>query len=371
MKRREFLGKVALGTGFTLLGARRLGAHAGPRAPASVAARARWTELLDYARWAPSPHNIQPWKVQVISETEARLCYDPARLLRHTDPTSCFTIVGLGMFIECLRIAAAPLGYGLEVAHAPEPQLNYAATAVQLFAELRLVPLTGAPPADRELLRQRRTSRLPYDGRPVAPAVQQALGALAAAHGHRLTFAADPATVHFVLDLNRQTLFADLDDAATRQELGGWIRTTDEQAQARKDGLWSRCMGFSGRLMHNFFFHSERFRSAWKRAVLGKVYRHSMHGTASVAWLQGPFATRADWVRAGCLMQQLWLEMTRHGVYLHPFGSVVTNPAAHRQFLDHLGARPAAPPLWLLVRLGYSTEPPRSLRLDLTDILIS
>ncbi len=130
-------------------------------------------------------------------------------------------------------------------------------------------------------------------------------------------------------------------------------------------------MGFSGRLMHNFFFHSERFRSPWKRAVLGNVYRHSMHGTASVAWLQGPFATRADWVQAGTLMQRLWLEMTRHGVYLHPFGSVVTNPSAHRQFLDKIGHRPTDAPPWLLVRLGYSTEPPRSLRLDLNDIFLA
>ena len=369
LKRRAFLGRTALGVGAALLGALRLPATA--RTPAAGAARARWTELLDYARWSPSPHNVQPWKLQVLSDTEARLYYDPARLLRHTDPTSCFTVVGLGMFIECFSIAAGPLGYRVEARHAPEPRLNYAAVALQWFADLRLVPLASAGPVEeRELLRQRRTSRLAYSGRPVAADVQRPLAALAAAHGHRLAFATDPATVDFVLDLNRQILFADLDDAGTRQELAGWIRTTDEQAHAHNDGLWNRCMGFSGRLMHNFFFHSERFRSHWKRAVLGRVYRRSMHGTATVAWLRGPFATRADWVRAGGLLQRLWLEMTRHGVYLHPFGSVVTNPAAHRQLLEKIGPRPADDPLWLLVRLGYSTAPPRSLRLSPTDILL-
>lgn len=369
MKRREFLWRTALGTGGALLG--ELGRSAAHTAP-PAAARARWTELLDYARWSPSPHNVQPWKLQVLSDTEARLCYDPARLLRHTDPSSCFTIIGLGMFIESLNIAAGPLGLRIEARHAPEPRLNYEATTPQLFAELRLVPGASAPAGpNRELLRQRRTSRLHYDGRPVVPLIRQELAQLAATHGHQLAFATDPGMVDFILDLNRQTLFTDLDDPATRQELAGWIRTTDEQAQTLKDGLWSRCMGFPGRLMHNFFFHSERFRSPWKRAVLGRVYRHSMHGTATVAWLQGPFASRADWLRAGTLMQQLWLEMTRHGVYLHPFGSVVTNPAAHRQLLEKIGHRPADAPLWLLVRLGYSTEPPRSLRLTPNDILFS
>lgn len=368
MKRRDFLWRAALSTGAAFLGTPRPGAQA--RA-GGAAGGARWAELLDYARWSPSPHNIQPWKLRVRSDTEAQLYYDPARLLRHTDPTSCFTIVGLGMFIESLRIAAGPLGFGLDARHAPEPRLNYEATTVQLFADLRLVPRSSAaPPADRELLKQRRTSRLPYDGRPVAADVRRQLGALAAAHGHRFTFAADPATVDFVLDLNRQTLFADLDDAATRGELAGWIRTTDEQAQARKDGLWSRCMGFPGRLMHNFFFQPARFRRPWKRAVLGQVYRRSMHGTASVGWLQGPFATRADWLLAGTLMQRLWLALTHHGVYLHPFGSVVTNPAAHRQLLAKIGHAPPEAPLWLLLRLGYGAAPPRSLRLDPTDIFL-
>ena len=370
MKRRDFLLRTALGTGFALLGPLRAAARP-HRAPAADA-QARWAELLDYARWSPSPHNVQPWKLLVLSDTAARLYYDPTRLLPHTDPTSCFTIIGLGMFIESLRVAAGPLGLEVVAQHTAEPRLNYAATTPQLFADLHLVPQTsGLPAHNRELLKQRRTSRLHYDGRPVAAQIQQQLTQLAAAHGHELTCSDDPAMVDFILDLNRQTLFTDFDEAPVRQELAGLIRTTDEQAHQQKDGLWSRCMGFPGRLMHNFFFHSERFRSPWKRAVLGRVYRHSMHGTATVAWLRGDFATRADWLRAGALMQRLWLEMTRHGVYLHPFGSVVTNEMAHRQFLEKIDQQATDAPLWLLVRLGYSTEPPRSLRLDVNDIFLT
>ena len=374
MTRRDFIHRSSLGTGATLLGV--LGLHsvraAAPRSTTAAAARARWAELLDYARWSPSPHNVQPWKLQVLSDTEARLYYDPARLLRHTDPTSCFTIIGLGMFIESLRVAAAPLGFGLETVHVAEPRLNYEATTPQLFAELRLRPgPSAAPGPDRELLKQRRTSRLHYDGRPIAPAVQLELAQLAAAHGHEFSFATEPAMVDFVLGLNQQTVFTDLDDAGNREELGRWIRTTDAQAHTLKDGLWNRCMGFPGRLMHNFFFHPERFRRPWKRAVLGQVYHHSMRGTSTVAWLRGGFAHRADWLRAGTLLQRLWLDMTHHGVYLHPFGSVVTNPVAHRQLLEKIGASPTDAPLWLLVRLGYSTEPPRSLRLNPDDIFLS
>lgn len=357
--------QAALGLGALSLGRVQAAAAWKP----TRAAQARWAELLDYARWAPSPHNIQPWKLRVVSDTEAELYYDPARLLPYTDPTSAFTIIGLGIFIESLRVAAAPLGLGLDVRPAEALRLDYAATAPTWFARLRLRP--GADPApDRELLKERRTARRAYDGRPVAAAVQQEMATLATAYGHQLSLSSDPALIDFVLDLNCQTLFADLDDAGTRRELSTWIRTTDEQAAHLADGLWSRCMGFPGWLMHNFFFHSERFRAGWKRAVLGRAYRHSMRGTATVAWLQGPFATPADWLRAGALLQRLWLDLSRHGVYLHPFGSVVTNPAAHQQFLTRAGAGPAAPPLWLLMRLGYGPVPPRSFRLTVNDLLM-
>ena len=70
MKRRAFLRQVALGGGALALGPR--WAAARPR-PADPAALARWTELLDYARWSPSPHNVQPWRLRVLSATEARL----------------------------------------------------------------------------------------------------------------------------------------------------------------------------------------------------------------------------------------------------------------------------------------------------------
>ena len=286
MKRRDFLLRTALGTSFALLGPLR--AVAQPQRDPAADARARWAELLDYARWSPSPHNVQPWKLLVLSDTAARLYYDPTRLLPHTDPTSCFTIIGLGMFIESLRIAAGPLGFEVVAQHTAEPGLNYAATTPQPFADLHLVLQTsGLPVPNRELLKQRRTSRLHYNGRPVAAHIQQQLAQLATAHGHELTCSDDPAMVDFILDLNRQTLFTDLDEVPVRQELAGLIRTTDEQAHQQKDGLWSHCMGFPGRLMHNFFFHSERFRSPWKRGRAGQglpaLYARHGHGGLA-AW---------------------------------------------------------------------------------------
>jgi hypothetical protein len=52
---------------------------------------------------------------------------------------------------------------------------------------------------------------------------------------------------------------------------------------------------------------------------------------------------------------------------LQPFGSVITNPTAHAR-LDERIER-ADDPVWLLLRLGYSAEPPASARLPVGEVL--
>ena len=36
-----------------------------------------WKEILEYGRWAPSPHNIQSWRFRIEDATTVTLLYDP------------------------------------------------------------------------------------------------------------------------------------------------------------------------------------------------------------------------------------------------------------------------------------------------------
>jgi len=74
-----------------------------------------WVDLLDYARWAPSPHNTQPWKIKPLSGSEAELYYDPRRLLTVEDAEFRFLFVTVGIFHEYLKIAARARGLDLEL----------------------------------------------------------------------------------------------------------------------------------------------------------------------------------------------------------------------------------------------------------------
>ncbi len=80
-------------------------------APWGEAGSADYTDVrvraLSYAILAPNPHNRQPWMVDLATSGEATLYCDLDRLLPDTDPFSRQITIGLGCFLEILRMAAA------------------------------------------------------------------------------------------------------------------------------------------------------------------------------------------------------------------------------------------------------------------------
>lgn len=328
-----------------------------------------WKEIIEYGRWAPSPHNIQAWKFRLVSESEAILLFDPDRLLPGTDPTGRFTAAGFGILLEMMSIAAAPYGLAVKVEYLGVPLDSKQSTHTP-YAKLTLVQRTQAEPFDRALIFERRTSRLPYDDKPVSQTVLNELSEIAAAYGNELEFSSDPKEVEWVVKLNADTMFYDMADPVARNEVGGWIRFSRAEAKRKADGLAAYAMLFSGALMWLFVHVNFLFRLPGIYQLVRAFYIRSMKGTRTVAWLSGPYEKPEDWDRAGRMLARLWLCMTKHGVYLHPFGSVITNVTAHVDMEKHFANTTRKHPLWLLVRLGHSDLPPKAQRLTVEQLLV-
>jgi hypothetical protein len=331
--------------------------------------QSRWAELVEDARWAPSPHNLQSWLVHPLGEHDAELLHDPLRTLPDTDPGGRFIAVGLGVFVESLAIAAAARGLRLGVAY-EGARIDPAASAPVPFARLSLAAGNPEEPLGVDLLRRRRTSRLPYDGRPAADGLLEELRTLAAAHGHEFRWSSDPALVTAILALNEDTLFFDMTDPLSRREVGRWLRFSAAEAARRGDGFSPATLGFPGPLLKLFFRAHRLLALPGARVGVRRLYRRTMRGTRTIAWLQGPFEEPDDWLAAGRLLQRLWLTLTAHGLQLHPFGSVVTNQDANAGAHDLLEQTADAGTFWLVMRLGYSAEPPRSHRLETEQLLV-
>jgi len=82
----------------------------------------RWA--LSYALLAPSPHNMQPWLVDLTAPDNIDLYIDASRLLPETDPFSRQIMIGQGTFLEVLHLALTAQGFDAAIEHFPHGRLD-------------------------------------------------------------------------------------------------------------------------------------------------------------------------------------------------------------------------------------------------------
>ena len=329
-----------------------------------------WVELVDYARWCPTVHNLQPHKIKIVSESEAELYYDPTRLLPVGDPNSIFVTIAMGIFIEHLSIAAGFYETKVIISEVYNP-ITTSATKPTLFAKLILTPAFQKEELDKDLILKRRTSRLHYDGKPLKQVTLDKIKKQAEVFEHEFFSSSDKEFVDLVIDLNQQTLFEDLELKPNRDELYDLFRYNKEEAETKKDGLWAKCMCFSGSLMKSIFVHHERWTNGLRKKILRNNYRSSFKGTATICWFGGKFNNTNDWLQAGRMLARNWLLITKEGAYIHPFGSLITNVGAYKKINEKFIQPAENKKIWMVFRAGYSNEPARSYRLSTQEILIT
>lgn len=334
-----------------------------------------WQKIAKYLQLTPSPHNTQPYRLKVIDDNVAEVVFIPSRGLYVGDPKGRFTWLTAGIFVELGSIVAHSLGFEIDANFDFSPMYpNGDHETPQIIARLTLI--SAEKPIDdlnAGLILQRHTSRLPYDGKPVPGHVIEELKGEASRRGHTFNISTDPKDIEWIKTLNKNSLFYDLENKGIREELKGWLRYSKREAQQKKDGLSAECLRMPGALLHSFFYHHKAWMLPGLKQLVDKVYLSTMKGIGTIGWMQGPYVTLDDWVNAGRTMIRMWLILTSHGIYWHPYGSVITNDKSRTEMLKHLGLpdeKSGQNMIWLLLRMGYSQPPPQSERLPIEEILI-
>jgi len=317
-----------------------------------------WHELAGLARLAPTPHNTQPFRIRPLNARVAQIVILRERMLPVEDTGNLYVLSSFGIFAETLECAGRHCG--LEVKVTPYPDVEPSAIEPGTGpVVLGLVEVTGrcAPEDQRTLLEARRTSRLPYEDRLVDPRALDEFASIAASHGQRFEAFSDPSVVREVLRRNIRALLENNLKTGELEELRRWIRIADTPAIG--DGLWSGPMNQPRWEMRLALKFPRLFLLPGISSLATAKYLRTQAGTRHIAILRGPFGSWPDLVGAGRMLMQLWLAMTRHGVYMLPFGSMITNAPCNR----YLQERFAANDIWFILRFGYSPVPPRAPRL--------
>jgi hypothetical protein len=328
-----------------------------------------WNELIDYARWCPTVHNLQPHLIKIVSETEAELHYNPKKLLPVGDAQSIFSTVAMGIFIENLSIASGFYSKKIIIEEILNP-IDVNAKSNSLFAKLKIVDSNFKEPLNRDLILKRRTSRLHYDGNSISEYTLSKLKNQTEAFDHEFFSTSDEDFIKSIIDMNQETLFEDLESKPMRDELDKLFRYSKDEAEAQKDGLWAKCIGFSGSLMKSVFNNHEKWTKGLRRNLLSHNYKKSFKGTSTICWFGGDFENTNDWLQAGRMFARNWLLLTQENAYLQPFGSLITNENAYKKINQKFTKPSNNKKIWMIFRAGYSNVPTKSYRLSTDEIII-
>lgn len=338
-----------------------------------------WKKLLETAVYAPSPHNVQPWRLRILSDETADLLIEKRRTLPKEDPTGSFIILTMGLFIEALTIVAANTSLKLDFhlcqsasKFTPE-QIAKTEGELLSFARLSLgqqiTPATSEPANskfDNALFRTRRTSRISFSSQPVPNEAVEALSKLAREWGQTYEQVTDPETIEQILKRNIEAVFEDLNAPEYHDEIVEWFRFTDRSSRQTRDGLDYRCMN-SSRLS---FWLAARVPQLLQlpvtSALLKKIYRAQLGQVPTLGMIAGPFWEPERAFESGRFLMRFWLELAKRDLYIHPYGNLVTNKAAAGRCLELLGI----PQIWLIFRIGFSKAPPPSYRRTVEEVLV-
>ena len=329
--------------------------------------------MLEVARSSPSPHNVQPWRVRLLSSYRAELYIDGTRTLPNEDLTGCFVLSAMGMFLESLDLTACQRGFCLDYRLADDMDVFASKMAdpgsrgLTLFAllELSYEPTRTILFNASDLL-ARSTSRLSLKRKQIPEEAVAKLSALASEWGHHYTHLTDERLIGEALDHNITAVFHDMNHPPYHDEIASWFRFSPRDAAAHRDGLDWRCMNLS----RAEFWMSARLPQVLKlplaRTFFRRRYRNQLGYVPAIGVLSGRFFEAEHTIASGRFLLRFWLEVTALGLYFHPYGNLVTNAVAAEWTRQRTGIEKS----WLIFKIGYSDVPPRSMRRTVEQILL-
>ena len=329
---------------------------------------------LSWALLAPNPHNRQPWLADLSEDGAITLYVDTDRLLPHTDPFNRQITIGLGCFLELLRMAAAEDGYRADMTLFPQ---GSSATALDQRPIARIA-LTADSAVVRDALfawvSARRSNKEPYDTtRSLAPEVLTQMAA-AARNGTRFGGTVDPAEVANWRALTREALRIEVETPHTYQESVDLFRIGRREVDANPDGI-----DFSGPM-----FESMHLTGMFSRDVaadptsfaftagMDAVYANADTAMGHV-WLVTADNSRETQIAAGADWLRVNLAATAQGIAFQPLSQALQEfPEMAGSYAKvHERLAPDGGTVQMLSRIGYGPVVGNSPRWPLESKIIS
>lgn len=331
----------------------------------------KFIDFFELINTYPSPHNGQPVRLKQISDNQFEVYFQKERGLQSADISFIFSFVSMGVFVEHVTTVAQALGHHLTHRLNLPLENDLHGTGLAKFADLSIEWNAEEPnPLLLKALQFRQTSRKKYY-EPLPGKLVEDIIEIAQNNAMTLTKLSSQQAKHTIW-LNQRAVFDDMFDPPVRQELDHWLRYSQEEKELKRDGLAYDCMELNGPLMKYIIHHPGWLRAPILSSIIKQYYLRTMTDKSDVFYMMAPFQTEAQSFAIGAVIARIWIALSLQGYYLHPFGTIVSNDAAHQDFLKLVQTDTESRNNYLvfIFRAGKSATPVRSLRLEYDKHLI-
>ncbi len=314
---------------------------------------------LSFALLAPNPHNRQPWEVDLSRPDMAVIHRDKSRNLPETDPFDRQLTIGMGCFLELLKIAASNFGHTAEMALFPDGEdgpianvtFKKGASADPLFAHVM----------------ERRSCKEPFEATPVSADKAAELQSLA-------NIITEEPLVAELRDLTWQAMKTELYLERTMRESVELFRIGKSEINANPDGIdlggpFFESLALLGLLSREAQMDTNS--TSFQQGI--SIYDQMLAATPAYAVITTSGNSRIDQIEAGARWIRLNLTTTALGLSLHPVSQALQEfpeMSEHYARAHELLARPGET-VQMLGRLGYGPKTGRTPRWPLETRLIN
>ena len=328
---------------------------------------------LSYAVLAPNPHNRQPWMVDLSAPDQAVLYVDTEKLLLHTDPFSRQIVIGLGCFLEVMRLAALEDGLDVSFDLFPEGS-DAAALDARPVAICRFAPTTRPRDPLFAQVPFRRTLKEPYDATRLIPRNAMARVAAAAIHGTEIGWTDDAEEVAAMRELSAEAFLIEFRTERTYKESVDLFRIGAKEVDANPDGIDLSGPMFEALRMSGLFTREKAMDPNGLSYQSGEamVLRNVSTGVAHL-WQVTATNTREEQIRAGQDWLRINLAATAEGIGLQPLSQGLQEYPEMADIYGflHETLAPAGGTVQMWCRMGYGPEVPQSPRWPLEAKLLN
>lgn len=318
-------------------------------------------DVFYLASLAPSAHNTQMYSVVIYPDSnKVKISLDDSRLLKVADPFKREALISLGAYVRALEIAYLAYGYQTETkVNESSIYLNYAKEPYASEDNKKDDLLT--------LMQKRHTDKREFKRDCIEPKL---LNEISRSFPNTEYLAYNTSNFKFFKESFIKAFSEQSYNHSVANELSSWMRFSDKETIAHKDGLPAEQLGITG--VKKFFYytflnHDSVATDSFAKKSIEIAKAQALH-CAGYLVLKSKSDNFNELIETGKTLYDLMLYLTEHNLAIQPLSAALEAPHT-RELLSHkLNTKDK---LQMILRLGYVDDYGKNykIRRDLTDYI--